>query len=53
MKKNIPEIVKLKAGDNWCCQSKMCYISIDIHAYMFKYMQIKQLNKTIIYLKQI
>ena len=28
----------IKTGEIWCCQSKMCYISIDKHAYMFKHL---------------
>ena len=41
LKKNYGRlIITLQTGKNWCYQSKMCYISIDIHAYMFKYIQI-------------
>ena len=46
---NIPEIVKLKTGENWCCQSKMCYIwLINIYTCFNIY---KTIDKTIIYLK--
>ena len=44
-KRKLREIVILKTEENWCCQSKMCYIQIDIrHAYMFQYIQNIQNN---------
>ena len=37
--KKTPGDCNIKTGDYWCCLSKICYISIDIHAYMFQYLQ--------------
>ena len=39
VKKKNPGDCNIKTGGNLYCQTKMCYISIDIQEYMFKYIQ--------------